>query len=429
MKKISKILSIILSLIMVISIIPMSTITSNAATYSGTCGDNLTWTYNTSTYTLTISGTGAMKNYSNSDYNNPPWEGYKDNIKTVIINVGVTSIGNYAFYNCDSLTSVTIPDSVTTIGNWAFAYCDSLTSVTIGNSVTTIGRFAFYSCNSLTEVNITDMSAWCNILFDDYDSNPLYCARTFKLNGETVTDLVIPDSVTTIGYYAFYCSNLTSVTVDSNNQYYSSDEYGVLFNQQNGQQANNTAPQKYIIENNPALTQIALYKDNLIKFNVWSKIYKRWVVESYPYSTSRTYEDVRTIPRWCANANKIVIMPETEINYRAADGSIIRTDMVSTRVGTITAIAEQFPRWKDNYNVLKAMYGRAMVDLEALLHNHSSNDAGFNEMSYLNTYMLSFLYPNKYKEMTYHVENDPELKNQKPVELPLESPLVPYDEC
>lgn len=75
-------------------------------------------------------------------------------------------------------------------------------------------------------------------------------------------------------------------------------EYGVLFNQQNGQQANNTAPQKYIIENNPALTQIALYKDNLIKFNVWSKIYKRWVVESYPYSTSRTYEDVRTIPRW-----------------------------------------------------------------------------------------------------------------------------------
>lgn len=206
-------------------------------------------------------------------------------------------------------------------------------------------------------------------------------------------------------------------------------EYGVLFNQQNGQQANNTAPQKYIIENNPALTQIALYKDNLIKFNVWSKIYKRWVVESYPYSTSRTYEDVRTIPRWCANANKIVIMPETEINYRAADGSIIRTDMVSTRVGTITAIAEQFPRWKNNYNVLKAMYGRAMVDLEALLHNHSSNDAGFNEMSYLNTYMLSFLYPNKYKEMTYHVENDPELKNQKPVELPLETPLIPYDEC
>jgi len=206
-------------------------------------------------------------------------------------------------------------------------------------------------------------------------------------------------------------------------------EYGVLFNQLNGQQINNTSAQKYVIENNPSLSQIALFKDNLIKFNVWSKIYKRWVVESYPYSTSRTYEDVRTIPIWCANAHKIVIMPETEINYRAASDSIIRSDMVSTRVGTITAIAEHFPRFKNDYNVLKAMYGRAMVDLEALLHNHSSNDDGFNEMSRLNTYMLSFLYPNKYKTMTYHIEEDPDIKNTKEVILPLEKPLTPYNEC
>jgi hypothetical protein len=122
-------------------------------------------------------------------------------------------------------------------------------------------------------------------------------------------------------------------------------------------------------------------------------------------------------------------MPETEINYRAASDSIIRSDMVSTRVGTITAIAEHFPRFKNDYNVLKAMYGRAMVDLEALLHNHSSNDEGFNEMSRLNTYMLSFLYPNKYKTMTYHIEEDPDIKNTKEVILPLEKPLTPYDEC
>ena len=190
-------------------------------------------------------------------------------------------------------------------------------------------------------------------------------------------------------------------------------EYGVMFNQLNGQQINNTSPQKYVIENNPTMAEISLFKDNLIKFNVWSKIYRRWVVESYPYSTSRTYEDVRTIPVWIANAHKIIIMPTTEINYRAASGSIIRTDMVQTRLGTITAIAELFERFKDDYRVLKAMYGRAMVDLEALLHNHSSNDAGFNEMSRLNTYMLQYLYPNNYKEMTYNIDLEQEVEEAK----------------
>jgi GT2 family glycosyltransferase len=206
-------------------------------------------------------------------------------------------------------------------------------------------------------------------------------------------------------------------------------EYGVIFNQPNGQQVNNTANQKYVIENNPSLAEIALFKDNLIKFNVWSKIYRRWVVESYPYSTARTYEDVRTIPVWISNAHKIVIMPTPEINYRAASGSIIRTNMVDTRVGTITAIAELFPRFKDDFNVLKAMYGRSMVDLEALLHNHSSNDEGFNEMSRLNTIMLSYLYPNQYKDMTYHVEDDPELHPElKPQEPNEESKEAVLDE-
>ena len=181
-------------------------------------------------------------------------------------------------------------------------------------------------------------------------------------------------------------------------------EYGILFNQQNGERINNTAPQKVVIENNPSLAEIALFKDNLIKFNVWSKIYKRWVVESYPYSTVRTYEDVRTIPIWISNAKKIVIMPVTEINYRAASGSIIRTNMIETRLGTISGIAELFPRFKDDLQVLKAMYGRSMVDLEAMLNNHSSNNEGFNEMSKLNTYMLSFIYPNTYKEKTFHID-------------------------
>jgi len=202
-------------------------------------------------------------------------------------------------------------------------------------------------------------------------------------------------------------------------------EYGVLFNQSNGEKVNNTSSQKIVIENNPGLAELAIFRDNLIKFNVWSKIYKRWVVESYPYSDSRTYEDVRTVPIWVCNAHKIVIMPETEINYRAAGGSIIRSNMVDTRVGTITAIAELFPRFKDDYNVLKAMYGRAMVDLEAMLHNHSSNDEGFNQMSRLNTIMLSYIYPKTYKSMTYHIEDDENIEG-RPAHptLPNKNPLI-----
>ena len=185
-------------------------------------------------------------------------------------------------------------------------------------------------------------------------------------------------------------------------------EYGVIYNQQNGQQTNSTAPQKIVLTD-PHDMEIALFKDNLIKFNVWSKIYTRKIVESYPYSTRRTFEDVRTIPVWISNCNKVVIMPIPQINYRAASNSIIRTNWVDTRLGTISAIAQLFPRFKDDRQLLKAMYTRSMIDLEAIMNNKSSECEGFDEMSKLNTYMLNFIYPDKWKDLTYNVEMDPEL--------------------
>lgn len=185
-------------------------------------------------------------------------------------------------------------------------------------------------------------------------------------------------------------------------------EYGVIYNQQNGQQTNSTAPQKIVLTD-PHDMEIALFKDNLIKFNVWSKIYTRKIVESYPYSTVRTFEDVRTIPVWISNCKKVVIMPIPQINYRAASNSIIRTNWVDTRLGTISAIAELFPRFKDDRQLLKAMYTRSMIDLEAIMNNKSSECEGFDEMSKLNTYMLKFIYLNKWKDLTYNVEMDPEL--------------------
>lgn len=185
-------------------------------------------------------------------------------------------------------------------------------------------------------------------------------------------------------------------------------EYGVIYNQQNGQQSNSTAPQKIVLTD-PHDMEIALFKDNLIKFNVWSKMYTRKIVESYPYSTVRTFEDVRTIPVWISNCKKVVIMPIPQINYRAASNSIIRTNWVDTRLGTISAIAELFPRFKDDRQLLKAMYTRSMIDLEAIMNNKSSECEGFDEMSKLNTYMLKFIYHDKWKDLTYNVEMDPEL--------------------
>ena len=128
----------------------------------------------------------------------------------------VVSIGIEAFKDCKNLTSVTIPNSVTSIGNYAFSECSKLTSITIPNSVTSIGTYAFDDCSKLTSVHISDLAAWCRIAFDYSNANPLSYARNLYLNGTLVTDLVIPNSVTTIGSYAFWgCSSLTSVTIPS----------------------------------------------------------------------------------------------------------------------------------------------------------------------------------------------------------------------
>ncbi len=135
----------------------------------------------------------------------------------VVIPNSVTSIDNYTFEYCSSLTSIDIPNSVISIGDEAFFCCTNLTNVFIGNSVTSIGYDAFEGC-SITCVYITDLDAWCSISFGNYEltfgSNPLCHAHHLYLKGEEINDLVIPNSITSIGDGTFFCfGGLTSVTI------------------------------------------------------------------------------------------------------------------------------------------------------------------------------------------------------------------------
>ncbi len=135
-------------------------------------------------------------------------------LRSVTIPNSVTTISDRAFFDCSGLTSLTIPNSVTTIGDRAFSGCRGLTSVTIPNSVTTIGDEAFVGCSSLASIHISDIAAWCKISIKSFYANPLYYAKHLYLNGTEIKDLVIPNSVTSIGDFLFNgCSSLTSVTI------------------------------------------------------------------------------------------------------------------------------------------------------------------------------------------------------------------------
>ena len=135
-------------------------------------------------------------------------------LTSITIPEGVTSIGQSAFYGCSSLTSITIPEGVTSIGQNAFYNCSSLASITIPEGVTSIGYEAFSGCSSLSAVYISNLEAWCKISFGSFGANPLYFGKNLYLNGELVTELTIPGTLTAINGYTFCnCSNLTSIII------------------------------------------------------------------------------------------------------------------------------------------------------------------------------------------------------------------------
>lgn len=179
---------------------------------SGTCGDNLSWKLDNKGK-LTISGTGAMKDYSYGAYaNKSPWCN-ADNIVTVEILDGVTTIGDVAFEYCGGLTTISIPDSVVSIGENAFSCCDSLLKVTIPRNVASIHDRAFYQCDKLmgiwvSEANEKYSSDNDGVLFDKNKT------RLIQAPGGLNKGYTVPDSVTTIDDNAFaFCTKLPSVII------------------------------------------------------------------------------------------------------------------------------------------------------------------------------------------------------------------------
>ncbi len=198
-----------------------TTTTINTSVVTGTCGDNLTWEYD-GNGVLTISGTGDMYDYDDLT-NYSPWNRFMLDLKKVIIENGVTSIGKSAFSSYSNLTEISIPDSVVVIGESAFSSCSNLTEIFIPDSVVVIGEFAFSSCSNLTEISIPNgvdsipygAFIYCSGLTKVSISDSVVSIQGAAFNGcSTLTSVIIPKNVKSIGFSAFGGS-LDSVIIEN----------------------------------------------------------------------------------------------------------------------------------------------------------------------------------------------------------------------
>ena len=197
---------------------------ANDVIANGNCGqdsapESVTWEL-TEDGTLTISGDGDMKNYSDY-YSTAPWKSNNNKIKQVIIKQSVTSVGKCAFKQCTSLTKVVLPEGLKSIGEYAFSDCNNLVEVNLPDTVETIGLQAFCNCNlstitipaSVTEMS-TEVFAYCRSLSEVIFQPGTTRIWDYEFCGcSSLTEITIPETVTTIGSGAFTSTGLTSVVI------------------------------------------------------------------------------------------------------------------------------------------------------------------------------------------------------------------------
>lgn len=201
---------------------------NSEAVVAGKCGDNLTWSLS-SDGTLTISGTGDMYDFDYNEY--PcPWRKYENDLSTqithVVIENGVTSIGNGAFYQLTNLADVVIPEGITRIGNEAFSMCSSLPEVALPSSLSSLGTQTFAFCSALTGIDfpsaITEIPygtlAYCTSLqYADLPNNLSTISSRAFFECTSLAGIVFPDSLVKIGELAFStCCSLRTIVIPSN---------------------------------------------------------------------------------------------------------------------------------------------------------------------------------------------------------------------
>ncbi|MBQ7380872.1 MAG: leucine-rich repeat protein [Clostridia bacterium] len=204
MRKTIKIQVFLLSAVLAALFAVLLCISAGAEVYGGNCGADgnaVTWSLNTDTGLLTISGVGRMEDYHAAgvdSFSSAPWYPYRAAVKHISVGRGVTSVGNEAFGGCKNLEAVWLPEGLTRIGEDAFFDCESLGSIAIPESVRAIGSDAFYGCTALGEITIPESVT----VLDDYVFFGCTKLHTVKL----------PSGLTEIGSYAFGgCRSLTSV--------------------------------------------------------------------------------------------------------------------------------------------------------------------------------------------------------------------------
>ena len=174
---------------------------SISGTVTGTCGENLTWTLDDNGV-LTISGTGEMTGFS-AGTTEQPWCDYRNSIRHIVVEEGITSIGKYAFYLCENLETVEISDTVTTIGIAAFRECINLRELDTGDGITTIQMNTFRECKALKDLTIS-----ANVTYID-----MYAF--FKC--ESLVNITLPESLTRMSQRAFgNCTSLQKIELPKN---------------------------------------------------------------------------------------------------------------------------------------------------------------------------------------------------------------------
>ncbi len=262
-----RLLSAVLAICMLLTIAP---ITAFASTGSGTCGDNgdnISWELDESG-TLTLTGSGAMRDYASSDYfgeDVSPWREFEmgNDIKKIVVGDGITSIGRNAFHNCNEVTEVSLPaglkkigyaafesckklkninlpDGLETIDDNAFSLCSALESIVIPDSVTDLGGSVFFNCYNLVSANIpagiTELNVdlfWNCTKLNSITSIPESVTKigdSVFSGCSSITEITLPKGLQEIGYYVFEnCSSLSDIKIDESNENYTTVD-GVLYN-------------------------------------------------------------------------------------------------------------------------------------------------------------------------------------------------------